>query len=321
MSEIQLFKSGNIAIPAHLKGQLDDTTKSLMGGGNSKRISIKGGVFRMMVGGKEVAQNTDRSMNVIIVRAAEFNSRNYYAEKYDANSDKAVAPTCYSDDSVIPHPSAKTPQSDKCATCPQNIKGSNDNGEGRACRYSRRLAVVLENDPGGDVYGISLPGQSIFSNEPKKMGLQQYAKFLGGHGINVNAVVTELRFDTDVATPKLMFSANRPLTEGEYATVLEQRETPAALEAVTMTVAQLDTPATKQEVSPTPPPAVAAPAPAPAPAPVAQKAASKPVPKQSGFQVVKEEPAVEEPTLRPSTKPAAANVQSILADWADDADD
>ena len=40
-------------LPAHLQGQLDDTTRSLMGGGSSggssiKRISIRGSVFRML---------------------------------------------------------------------------------------------------------------------------------------------------------------------------------------------------------------------------------------------------------------------------------
>ena len=48
-------------LPAHLQGQLDETTKALMGssgGGTSiKRISIRGSVFRMLDGGKEIAKN------------------------------------------------------------------------------------------------------------------------------------------------------------------------------------------------------------------------------------------------------------------------
>ena len=53
MSELTLFKGG---VPSFLKGvELDETTKSLMGGGSSiKRISIKGNVFRMMANGEEV---------------------------------------------------------------------------------------------------------------------------------------------------------------------------------------------------------------------------------------------------------------------------
>jgi len=49
-SEITLFSNGN-KIPAHLKNrEMDDVTKSLMGGGSvSKRISIRGGVWRHLV--------------------------------------------------------------------------------------------------------------------------------------------------------------------------------------------------------------------------------------------------------------------------------
>ena len=71
MSEITLFSKGGNALPAHLRNlELDETTKSLMGGGSGgKRISIRGGVFRMMVDGKEIAQNEDRAMNIVIVAA------------------------------------------------------------------------------------------------------------------------------------------------------------------------------------------------------------------------------------------------------------
>lgn len=57
---------------AEIGGGVDEDTRAVAGGGggNSKRISIKGGVFRKIVGGKEVAAIEDRSMNVIFVRMA-----------------------------------------------------------------------------------------------------------------------------------------------------------------------------------------------------------------------------------------------------------
>jgi len=83
MSEMTLFSKGGNTLPAHLKNlQLDATTKALMGGsgnGGGKRISIRGNVFRMMVDGKEIAQNEDRAMNIIIAAANANVSRNYYA--------------------------------------------------------------------------------------------------------------------------------------------------------------------------------------------------------------------------------------------------
>ena len=72
MSNITLFSSANV--PAFARNnELSETARALTGGGVSnsvKRISIKGGVFRLVAGGKEVAAIDDRHLNVIIVKAA-----------------------------------------------------------------------------------------------------------------------------------------------------------------------------------------------------------------------------------------------------------
>lgn len=153
MSELAIF---NQNLPAHLRNaEVDETTKALMGGGgNSKRISIEGGVWRMMVNGKEVAQNEDRAMNVVIVAAAPKVSRIFYAGTYKKGV--VAAPDCWSADGEKPDPKAKSPQGNSCATCPQNVKGSGQ-GDSRACRFQQRIAVVLENDIAGDVYQLALP--------------------------------------------------------------------------------------------------------------------------------------------------------------------
>lgn len=240
MSDIALFSQGGNTLPAHLRNlELDATTKALMGsGGNGKRISIRGNVFRMIVGGKEVAQNDDRAMNVIIVRAAEKVSRSFYAGAYVEGQN--AAPACQSTDGVAPDKGVKNPQSTNCQNCQQNIKGSGQ-GDSRACRFNQRVALALENNIGGDVYQLTLPGQSIFgTGDNGKMPLQQYAKFLGGHGLPVGTVVTEMRFDTSSATPKLTFRAVRPLSVEELAESKRQGESADALNAVTLTVTQID---------------------------------------------------------------------------------
>jgi hypothetical protein len=296
-NEMTLFAQGGNALPAHLRNlELDATTKALMGGGTGKRISIRGGVFRMIVGGKEVAQNDDRAMNVVLVRSAEKTSRSYYAGTYVEGQN--AAPACYSNDGVAPAADSKNKQAPNCANCPQNIKGSGQ-GDSRACRFSHRLAVVLENNIEGDVYQLTLPAQSIFgTGDNGKMPLQQYAKFLGGHGIPVTAVVTEMRFDTSSATPKLTFRAMRPLSVDEMASAKAQGDTPDALNAVTMTVTQMD----GGEAKPTGSPFAEAPAPA-------AKAKAEPV------------DAVDEPVKRTSAKKAEVkDVASVLEDWADDAE-
>lgn len=288
MSEMTLFSKGGNALPAHLRNlELDETTKSLMGGGaGGKRISIRGGVFRMMVDGKEVAQNEDRAMNVVVVAANANVSRSYYEGTYQEG--QSTAPTCWSNDGITPDSKVESPQADKCASCPQNIKGSGQ-GDSRACRFSQRIAVVLENDILGDVYQVTLPAQSIFgAAENGKMPLQAYAKFLGSHGLPITAVVTEMRFDTASATPRLTFKAVRPLEADELQHAQEKGKSPEAKSAIAATVAMID--GTKP------------------------KAAAVEAPKPKNVEV--EEVAEAEPTKR-QKKAAPKDVADILDDWAE----
>lgn len=280
----------NTALPAHLRGGLDETTKALMGSAANttsvKRISIKGSVFRMMVAGKEVAQNEDRAMPVIIVAAAPHNARTYYDASF--SEDQVVkAPTCFSDDGITPNAKSLNTQSKTCANCPQNIDGSNQNGKGRACRYSRRLAVVLENDQQGDIFQLTLPAQSIFGKgENGKMPLEAYVRLLGANNVSVTSVVTEMRFDTASATPKLTFKALRYLEADEFANSQAKGKSPEAKIAIGSNPAELD--------------GAKLAAPAPKPVPKAEpEAEAEPVKRAS--KKVEEEPK---------------DINAVLDDWA-----
>ena len=232
--EISLFKNGG-GVPAHLRRkELSEATKALMGGGQGKRLSIRGGVFRMIVNGQEVMRSEDRAMNIIIVAAAPKTSRHWYQEEYQEGD--IVKPDCWSNDGEKPDEASELKQSNTCLTCPQNIAGFGK-GDSRACRYLHRLAVVLENDlHSGDIYGLSLASTSLFGKgDAGKMSMMQYAKLLGGHGMDVSDVVTEMRFDTDSATPKLTFTAVRPLDEEEIETIIEYSESEEAQQAISFT--------------------------------------------------------------------------------------
>jgi len=239
MSEMTLFKGG---LPAYLKGT-DDATNSLAGTGDgglgARRISIKGGVFREFIGGKEYRVSEDRSMNVVIVKAAAKVSRIFYSGSYVEG--EAVSPTCWSSDSQRPDERVKDKQAATCLSCPQNIKGSGQ-GESRACRYQQRLAVVLEGDiDKKEVYQLVLPPTSVFGDGEKgRLPLQAYARHLKNHGTPITGVVTEMRFDTASPTPKLIFKPVRPVTEEEFNAVQELKDSPEAVAAITLTVAQTD---------------------------------------------------------------------------------
>ena len=227
-------------LPAFAKSvELSDLAKSLAGGGGNnfgKRISVKGGVFRLLAGSEEVASIDDRHLDVVIVQAAPKISRTFYAGSYEEGASKA--PDCWSADGEKPDASAKDPQSSNCASCPQNAKGSGQ-GDSRACRFSQRLAVVLANDVSGDIMQLTLSATSIFGKEEgDKRPLQAYARFLAAQSISPETVVTRLRFDTKAAVPKLFFQPMRWLSEEEYETVKEKSESTEAKQAVTMTVSQ-----------------------------------------------------------------------------------
>lgn len=239
MSNISIF---NQELPEFLRGNegLNDLTKSLAGsaGGGSKRISIRGGVFRKIVGGEEVGKLTTREMNVIIINARKNVSRVFYAGKY--SSDEVVPPTCWSNDGDVPDPAVENKQSSHCATCPNNVAGSGDNGS-RACRYQRRVAILLEGDNSGDVYQLTLPSKSIFGKgEGNVHPFESYVKFIAGNSFNINQIITQVSMDLDSDTPKLLFSPMRHIRQDEWELVKEASDTPAAKNAITMTVAQTD---------------------------------------------------------------------------------
>jgi len=298
MSNIVAFNPAQV--PAFAKnGELSTLAKTLSGGGggqSGKRISIKGGVFRLISDGKEVAAIEDRYLDVVIVNAAAKISRTFYGEAY--NPENPAPPACWSADGDRPDASVKEPQAQTCATCPQNIKGSG-NGESRACRFSQRLAVSLANDVEGDVLQLTLPATSIFGKEDgDNRPLQAYARWLGAQSVGPEMVVTRMKFDTKSESPKLFFKAMRWLTDDEHESCVKQGQSSEAVKAITMTVAQMD----KVEAKPL--------------------SLEGKAPKAKPKAKVEADDEVEEPEIRkekeaPAPK-AKSNLANVVADWDTD---
>jgi hypothetical protein len=317
MSNLALFTGAKL--PSYLKDiELDATTKNLAGSGGggsgSKRISIKGGVFRMLVNGEELMVNEDRAMNVVIVASSPL-GRTYYEGAY-VEGGEAKGPSCWSPDNTKPAADATNPQANTCMSCPQNIAGSGT-GESRACRFNQRVAVVLEGDLNGDVYQLSLPATSIFGKgvDGSKLPLQAYVQSIVQMRLPVGAVVTEMRFDTASATPKLIFSPVRPLNEEEFQLCKAKGESADATRAVTMTVFQADSAtANKNAFAPAPKAAIAAPK--AKPAPVVEEADEE-ITEVSEVEV---EVAMSEPVKvsKAASEPAPkASLTNLLDEWED----
>lgn len=220
---------------------LDEDTKAIAGGGTggNKRISIKGGVFRKMVGGKEIGSIEDRHMNVIFVKMSHTPSRTYYTGAFKEG--EKISPACWSSDSKVPDPEVKTPQATACDKCQWSVKGSGQSGVGAACRLSWRTAVVLPQDPGGDIMQLVLPATSAFGDEDNgRWPFRSYIKMLANHNISASRVVTKMQFDTKATAPRVLFSPVSGVAADVLETLQAQAKKPAAENAVKLTVYQQD---------------------------------------------------------------------------------
>ena len=327
MSNITMFSPSNV--PAFAKNaELSATTLALAGnvnaGSGMKRVSIKGGVFRLLSSGKEIASIEDRHLDVIIVKAAPKVSRIFYAGGYDKDA-AAAAPDCTSADGEKPDAGVKNKQSSSCTTCPQNIAGSGT-GQSRACRYQQRLAVVLANNPDGDVLQVTLPATSIFGKEDgEKRPLQAYARYMAAQTppVNLDSIVTRMKFDTKAESPKLIFTPVRWLTDAEFLVAQDQALSKDAEKAVSSTPAAAD--------------GVTAPAPLalegkrPAAKSIgdlldedeaeamAEVKAAKPKKTKAVEAEVEEEPEVRKAPAKVEAAPAKKNkLADIVADWDDE---
>ena len=242
MTNVALF---NQQLPDYLKDvEVDDVTRALSGGNTGvKRIALGNNKFILKVNGAEISKSNNNKMENVIVNASPNVSRTFYAKAWDPKAD-AAPPDCWSNDGEKPDASVKEPQSPMCMNCSQDIAGSGQ-GSTKACRKNRRIAVALSADLNGDVYQMTLQSKSIFYDSKKPgdldhMPFDQYVRYVGSQGYNLNTLVTEMRFDEDSTVGKLFFRPVRFLEKDEWEVAKKQGETKTAKAAITMTVAQAD---------------------------------------------------------------------------------
>lgn len=305
MSNVQLFDN----MPAAYKDLLAQLApeKNLTGGeySNNHRLSIRGGVFRKLVNGKEVAELDSRTLKAVIIKAAPI-SRMYYKGTYVAG--ESNPPVCWSADTSKGFPSddvvASDRQANKCGDCPQNVKGSGQ-GDSRACRFQQRVALLLADENGRivskDVYQLSLPATSVFGDKQDKMAMQAYARLLDSHKSPVASILTEIRFDTDASTPKLCFKPLRPLEEDELLMAIDLQKTEEVDRMLALTVSKKS-----EEDGPA----------------VAEPKALPPLFAEPTPEPVEAAEVIEEPTVKVSKKKAEQpkpdeDLSSLLEEWDD----
>ena len=239
MTALTIFKQGTVATSG--TRELSDLAKSLVGkGATTRRIQTNtNGTFKRLVNGEQIGNAVRAEINVIILHALPKVSRTYYAGKYDPNA-KPTLPDCWSNLGDVPEKEASNKQAVNCISCPQNVKGSGENG-GRGCRFQRRISVLVEGDDMGDIYQFNIPAKSLFGKGVGNVHpFESYINFLLANGESPDSVVTNISYDLNADSMALLFTPLRNISDDEYAAVKGAQARPEAKAYTTLTVAQTD---------------------------------------------------------------------------------
>lgn len=304
-SEVSIFGDKANVVPTEGR-RLSKLGQSLASRAMSRRIQTNtNGTFKRLVNGEQIGNAVRGELDIIIVDLLPNVSRVYYREQFDP-SKEATLPNCWSNIGDKPESNVPEASHSNCAECPMNIKGSGQNGS-KACRYQRRIAVLVAGDSTGEVYQFNIPAKSLFGKGTGNTHpFEQYVKFLLANGESPDTVVTKVFYDDNADTLELLFSPQRSLSDAEYQLVVAAQARPETSNYTKITVAQADG-VTK--------------APAKAEAVVTPKAAAKPVVRSEDPDGEVATP-VTEPTKRVGKKEAApkptADLASVIDQWGGD---
>lgn len=227
------------ALPAHITGAMDELGTNIPERDRVPSLSYEGKVWSIIKDGNKQrleSANNDGDvvpipvMRMVILNFAAERGRAYYEGEYDPA--KAEAPKCWSADGKAPDPSVVEKMSASCNGCPMSVKGSKvrDGKELVACSSHRLIAVAPAFDIEGDALRLKIAVTSDYDKEISEHGwfaFRQYNDFLKSRGItHTGLVVTKVKFDGNVAYPKLLFALDRILTVEEVQQVKNALQNP-----------------------------------------------------------------------------------------------
>jgi len=213
---------GNRSLPAHLQDSMigSNINQIAVGGievGQShSRISIKQNRFRLLNEQGQEYVVPQLHLDVIIVGANSHVSKLYYASPFNPAEPEPAAPDCYSDNGVGPSERALNPQSTVCANCPHAAWGSKITPAGvkvKACSDSKKLAVLLADNPTGAVYELRVPAATM----ENLVGAINTI----GKDTPLPHVVLRMTFDATANYPKILFTPISYITPEQKAAVLD----------------------------------------------------------------------------------------------------
>jgi hypothetical protein len=320
VGEVSIFKGNTVATAGRREptalgktlAQNDITTRRIQTNTN--------GTFRRVINGEQVGNAVRGEVNVIIVNALPKVSRQFYAKAYDPKGEPTL-PDCWSNLGEVPEENVPNRQSPKCVDCKQNVKGSGG-GDRRACRFNRRLSVLLEGDPSGEQYQLNVPAQSLFGKGSGNVHpFESYVKFLLANGESPDTVVTNVSYDLNAENMVLVFTPLRNLSDEEYELVQAAQAHPDADRYVKLTVAQTDKVTKKPEGATEAKAAVQH-----SDEPDDEDEAPQTTSSNAGMFATTTTQKVEEPTVRGAAKTAKAKASEkpladVLSEWGSEDDE
>lgn len=299
-------------LPAHLKARLGTIDNSALGqvsAGGFSVVSIKGKQFSVVKDGDRSIIEDPRtgdpatSIQVAILRVNPGLSKAYYTGGYQEGVESK--PECFSNDGVRPDANSPEPQAKSCAGCPFNAFGSANNGKGKACRDTKRMAIATVDNLEEPMM-LRVPATSL-------KNLAAYGKLLTEKGVGTSFVATRIGFDPQSTHQVLTFKPTGFLDEETVVAIEGLQDDETILQ---ITGERTSAPQEAPVARPKPTVVKAAPvieededeAPAPAPAPKAAK------PKA----VVRQDEDDEAPA--PRAKPTVAAKPKVTVRQDDDED-
>lgn len=164
-------------------------------------------------------------MRVVILDYNKQRGRAYYEGAYDPS--KVAMPACWSDNGVTPAEGVKEPKGSACAKCPMSVKGSKVTEQGKsvtACSEHRMVVVVPAARLGFEPLRLKIAITSDYDGQSPDhvaqgwYAFKNYTDMLCANQVAHTAMlVTKMKFDPNVAYPKILFSTDKWLTAEQMA--------------------------------------------------------------------------------------------------------
>ena len=232
---LTIFDSG--ALPAHI-ASANDELANVVARQSVNALTFEGKVWTVNLDGKKtklMKTNSDGEEEPVsiftgVVVGYNDRGREFYAKAYDPKN--PTVPDCWSEDGKAPHANVPTPCAKTCAACPNSKKGSSTNqagGASTACGQFQKLAVIPAAKIGQfPPLRLRLKITSIYDKDgadkhPGWYAWSQYLDLLTSKGVRSTGLLpTKIKFDKDVAYPKLLFAPGKEWLDADSLEVVKE---------------------------------------------------------------------------------------------------